>query len=118
MRTKLGGEDIRRNYSICSPSTDPQLRMAVKHIPGGAFSTFAMQELEAGDMLELMTPTGQFRTKLDPLAEKHDVAIVAGSGITPIPSIVATTLELERGYVLTCQSHPTSATVTVDYDLD
>ena len=95
VRTKLAGEDIRRNYSICSPSTDPQLRIAVKHIPGGAFSSFAMHELEAGDMLELMTPTGQFGTKLDPLAEKHYVAIVAGSGITPILSIVATTLELE-----------------------
>ena len=95
VRTDLGGKDVRRNYSICSPSTEPQLRIAVKHIPGGAFSTFAMEQLKAGDILELMTPTGQFGTKLDPLAEKHYVAVVAGSGITPVLSIVATTLEIE-----------------------
>jgi phenylacetate-CoA oxygenase/reductase PaaK subunit len=95
VRTNLGGEGVRRNYSICSASTARQLRIAVKHIPGGAFSTFAMQQLKAGDVLELMTPTGQFGTELTPLAEKHYVAIVAGSGITPVLSIVATTLEIE-----------------------
>ena len=95
VRTDLGGEGVRRNYSICSSSTAGQLRIAVKHIPGGAFSTFAMQQLKAGDVLELMTPTGQFGTALEPLAEKHYVAIVAGSGITPVLSIVSTTLEIE-----------------------
>ncbi|BBX75979.1 fatty acid desaturase [Mycobacterium shinjukuense] len=95
VRTDLGGEGIRRNYSICAPATRAQLRIAVKHIPGGAFSTFVANELKAGDVLELMTPTGRFGTPLDPLHRKHYVGLVAGSGITPVLSILATTLEIE-----------------------
>lgn len=95
VRTDLGGQGIRRNYSICAPATRAQLRIAVKHIPGGAFSTFVANELKAGDVLELMTPTGRFGTPLDPLHRKHYVGLVAGSGITPVLSILATTLEIE-----------------------
>ena len=95
VRTDLGGEGVRRNYSICSPATEDTLRIAVKHIPHGAFSTFASEELKAGDVLELMTPTGTFGTPLDPLQSKHYVAIAAGSGITPILSLLATTLKIE-----------------------
>lgn len=95
VRTDLGGQGIRRNYSICAPATRAQLRIAVKHIPGGAFSTFVANELKAGDVLELMTPTGRFGTPLDPLHRKHYVGLVAGSGITPVLSILATTLEVE-----------------------
>jgi ring-1,2-phenylacetyl-CoA epoxidase subunit PaaE len=95
VRTNLGGEGVRRNYSICAPATRAQLRVAVKHIPGGAFSTFVAEQLKPGDVLELMTPTGRFGTPLDPLHEKHYAAIAAGSGITPILSILATTLEIE-----------------------
>ena len=71
------------------------LRIAVKHIPGGAFSTFVAEQLKAGDVLEVMTPTGRFGTPLHPLNRKHYVAIVAGSGITPILSMLQTALELE-----------------------
>ncbi|GAB7142205.1 fatty acid desaturase [Mycobacterium riyadhense] len=95
VRTDLGGQGIRRNYSICAPATRAQLRIAVKHIPGGAFSTFVANDLKAGDVLELMTPTGRFGTPLNPLSGKHYVGLVAGSGITPVLSIVATTLEIE-----------------------
>ncbi|WP_407685770.1 fatty acid desaturase [Mycobacterium sp. HUMS_1102779] len=95
VRTDLGGANVRRNYSICAPATRAQLRIAVKHLPGGAFSTFVANDLEAGDVLELMTPTGRFGTPLHPLARKHYVALVAGSGITPVLSILATTLEIE-----------------------
>ncbi|HEV3129231.1 MAG TPA: 2Fe-2S iron-sulfur cluster-binding protein, partial [Solirubrobacteraceae bacterium] len=95
VRTDLGGQGVRRNYSICSKATGEELRIAVKHIPGGAFSTFALEQLHSGDLLELMTPTGRFGTALDPLACKQYVAIAAGSGITPILSIVQTTLEIE-----------------------
>ncbi|MCH9668674.1 MAG: fatty acid desaturase [Actinomycetia bacterium] len=93
--TDLGGEGIRRNYSICAPATRAQLRIAVKHIRGGAFSTFVAEDLRAGDVLKLMTPTGRFGTPLNPLNRKHYVGVVAGSGITPVLSILATTLELE-----------------------
>ncbi|OSC38505.1 fatty acid desaturase [Mycobacterium decipiens] len=95
VRTDLGGEGIRRNYSICAPATRAQLRIAVKHIAGGAFSTFVANELKAGDVLELMTPTGRFGTPLNPLNRRHYVGLVAGSGITPMLSILATTLEIE-----------------------
>jgi ferredoxin-NADP reductase len=95
VRTDLGGQGVRRNYSICSPATSGELRIAVKQIPDGAFSTFALEQLGPGDVLELMTPTGRFGTQLDPLAAKHYVAIAAGSGITPILSILQTTLEIE-----------------------
>jgi fatty acid desaturase/ferredoxin-NADP reductase len=95
VRTDLGGQGIRRNYSICAPATRAQLRIAVKHIPGGAFSTFVANDLKAGDVLELATPTGRFGTPLHPLHSKHYVGVVAGSGITPVLSILATTLEIE-----------------------
>jgi ring-1,2-phenylacetyl-CoA epoxidase subunit PaaE len=95
VRTDLGGENVRRNYSICAPATRAQLRIAVKHIPGGAFSGFVANQLKAGDVLELMTPTGRFGTPLDPLAQKHYVGLAAGSGITPVLSILETVLEIE-----------------------
>jgi ring-1,2-phenylacetyl-CoA epoxidase subunit PaaE len=95
VRTDLGGQAVRRNYSICSSANSGELRIAVKRIPRGAFSTFALEQLQAGDVLELMTPTGRFGTMLDPLARKSYVAIAAGSGITPILSVMQTTLELE-----------------------
>jgi ring-1,2-phenylacetyl-CoA epoxidase subunit PaaE len=95
VRTDLGGEGIRRNYSICAPATRAVLRIAVKHLPGGAFSTFVHEQLKAGDVLEVMTPTGRFCTPLDPLNRNHYVAIVVGSGITPILSMLETILELE-----------------------
>lgn len=95
VRTDLGGEGVRRTYSICAPATRAQLRIAVKHIPGGAFSTFVADHLQAGDVLELMTPTGRFGTRPDPLAQRHYVGLVAGSGITPVLSILETVMQIE-----------------------
>ena len=95
VKTDLGGEGVRRNYSICAPATRAMLRIAVKHIPGGAFSTFVHEQLKAGDVLEVMTPTGRFCTPLHPLNTKHYVAIAVGSGIAPILSMLQTTLEIE-----------------------
>jgi ring-1,2-phenylacetyl-CoA epoxidase subunit PaaE len=86
---------VRRNYSICSPASSGVLRVAVKRLPGGAFSEHALDELKVGDELDVMTPTGRFFTELDPAQSKHYVCVAAGSGITPILSIVATTLETE-----------------------
>ncbi|CAN5412423.1 fatty acid desaturase [soil metagenome] len=95
VRTDLGGEGVRRNYSICSSATSDTLEIAVRHVPGGAFSTYAIEQLQAGDTLDLMTPTGSFGTPLDPIAAKSYVAIVAGSGITPVLSVLRTTLAVE-----------------------
>ena len=66
MRTDWRGDDVRRNYSICSPARPGLLRVAVKRLPGGAFSTHALDVLRAGDVLDVMTPTGRFFTALDP----------------------------------------------------
>ena len=95
LRTDLAGDDVRRNYSICSPVSSGVLRIAVKRLPGGAFSEHALETLRPGDVLDVMTPSGRFFTALDPSQEKSYVCVAAGSGITPILSIVATTLEVE-----------------------
>lgn len=93
--TSLAGDDVRRSYSICSPAKSGRLRIGVKVLPGGHFSGFAAGRLAVGDVLDVMTPTGRFYTPLDPANRKHYCAIAAGSGITPIYSIIATTLQQE-----------------------
>jgi len=95
VRTSLAGDDVRRSYSICSPAKSGKLRIGVKVLPGGHFSGFAAGTLAVGDELDVMTPAGRFSTPLDPAHRKHYCAIAAGSGITPILSIVASALEQE-----------------------
>jgi ring-1,2-phenylacetyl-CoA epoxidase subunit PaaE len=95
VRTELAGDDVRRNYSICSPAGSGVLRVAVKRLPGGAFSEHALDVLRPGDVLDVMTPSGRFFTELDPAHRKHYVCVAAGSGITPILSIVASALAAE-----------------------
>ncbi len=95
VRTELAGDDVRRNYSICSPAGSGVLRVAVKRLPGGAFSEHALDVLRVGDVLDVMTPSGRFFTPLDPRQRKHYVCVAAGSGITPVLSIVATSLREE-----------------------
>jgi ring-1,2-phenylacetyl-CoA epoxidase subunit PaaE len=95
VRSAALGADVRRNYSICAPATGGTLRIGVKRIPDGVFSTYAADRLQPGDTLDVMTPSGTFTTPLDPLQRKRYVAIAAGSGITPVLSILATALEVE-----------------------
>ncbi len=89
------GDDVRRNYSICGPATGGPLRIGVKRIPDGLFSSYAANQLKAGDLLDVMTPSGTFSTPLDATNAKRYVAVAAGSGITPVLSILATALEIE-----------------------
>src|SRR5215203_7352746 len=95
IKKKFSTEEIRRNYSICSSPFDNELRFAVKKVEGGLFSTYANSELKAGDYLEVLPPTGKFYTELDPAQKKNYVAFAAGSGITPVLSIIKTTLLTE-----------------------
>ena len=95
IRCDLGGRGVRRNYSICSPASSGRLRIGVKRLPGGAFSSYASERLQPGELLDVMTPTGRFCTPLDPANAKHYAAIAAGSGITPIMSLLASALEAE-----------------------
>lgn len=94
-KKELNGESIRRNYSICRSPLDNDLRVAIKKVEGGLFSTYANDELKAGDELEVMKPMGRFHTKLDPENEKSYLAIAAGSGITPVMSIMKSVLVTE-----------------------
>jgi ring-1,2-phenylacetyl-CoA epoxidase subunit PaaE len=91
------GDDVRRSYSICAPASSGRLRIAVKRIPDGAFSSYALETLAPGDELEVMTPAGRFTPHLDPAQARHYVTVAAGSGITPVLSIVASVLETEPG---------------------
>jgi ring-1,2-phenylacetyl-CoA epoxidase subunit PaaE len=112
VRTELAGDSVRRNYSICSPVSSGRLRIAVKRLPGGAFSEHALDRLRVRDAIDVMTPTGRFFTELDPENAKSYVCVAAGSGITPILSIVATTLEVEpRSRVTLIYANRTHASV-------
>ncbi len=94
LRTAINGEEVRRSYSICSTPAEG-LRVAVKKVPKGRFSTFANEQLQAGDELEVMPPMGRFTADPDAAQAKQYVAFAAGSGITPIMSIMKTVLEQE-----------------------
>lgn len=95
LKTVIDGEEVRRSYSICAGVPDEELRVAVKSVPGGRFSTWANQGLKAGDVIEVMQPAGRFTTPIEPDKAKTYVLFASGSGITPVISIVRTVLALE-----------------------
>jgi len=97
VRAFLNEKSVRRTYSICSSVNDAELRIGVRIQDGGLFSNYIADELDTGDTLEIMPPYGHFNTALSPEQNKTYAAFVAGSGITPILSIVKTTLETEPG---------------------
>lgn len=95
LRTMIGDEDVRRSYSICSAVQDNLLRVAIKRTPGGLFSSWANEHLKPGMSVDVMPPMGHFNVPLDASHARHYVAFAAGSGITPILSIIKTTLLAE-----------------------
>jgi len=95
LRAKINGEDVRRSYSLCSSPMDGEWRVAVKKIEGGKFSTFANDTLKPGDLVDAMPPNGRFFVNTDQERQKNFVAFAAGSGITPIFSIIKTHLLAE-----------------------
>jgi ring-1,2-phenylacetyl-CoA epoxidase subunit PaaE len=97
IRSPVVGDDVRRNYSICAPATSGRLRIGVKRIPDGVFSGYVAERLQPGEVLDIMTPTGSFSTALHAGQRKRYGAIAAGSGITPVLSILSTALEVEPG---------------------
>ena len=101
VRRLTDGEDVRRSYSICSTpaalARHGQLRIGVKQIPGGVFSAFAAGSLRVGDTVQVLAPLGHFTTEFAPERARHYAAVVAGSGITPVLSLVATGLATEPG---------------------
>jgi ring-1,2-phenylacetyl-CoA epoxidase subunit PaaE len=95
MRTFINNEEVRRTYSICSTPLENKWRVAIKKVEGGLFSSLANEQLKKGDVLEVMPPIGKFYVDLNPNNKKNYLAIAAGSGITPVISIIKTTLQTE-----------------------
>ncbi|MBT8137194.1 MAG: 2Fe-2S iron-sulfur cluster binding domain-containing protein [Gammaproteobacteria bacterium] len=93
VRATIDGNELRRTYSICSSVSDANLRLGIRI--QGKVSGYLAEQLEVGDTLEVMPPTGHFQTPVDPQQQKTYAAFVAGSGITPILSIAKTALETE-----------------------
>lgn len=91
-RQTLDGEECRRSYSICSALQDEALRVSVKRVPQGLFSTWANQTLAPGTELEVMRPSGRFTVQIDPTVSHHYLGIASGSGITPVLSILKSVL--------------------------
>ncbi len=96
LRATLQGEEERRSYSICSGLDDGELRVAVKKVDGGLFSTHVNETLKPGDTIEVMTPMGRFTVPLDPQAAHAYVGIACGSGITPVMSHIKSILSREK----------------------
>lgn len=95
LKEQINGEEVRRSYSICAGLDDGELRVAIKRVEGGVFSTWANEFLQAGHSIEVMPPQGDFHTQIDPAHEKNYLCICAGSGITPVLSIIKTILARE-----------------------
>lgn len=100
-RRQVDDVELRRSYSICSPAPSGVLRVGIKRVEGGAFSTWATSAVQVGDQLEAMPPMGSFTHELDPDTRRTYVLVAGGSGITPIYSIAATILENEPASVVT-----------------
>ncbi|MEZ7155869.1 2Fe-2S iron-sulfur cluster-binding protein [Streptomyces sp. MAD19A] len=117
LRRVADGEEIRRTYSICSPAPDgaapSTLRVGVRLVEGGAFSTYALKEIDLGDELEVMTPAGRFTL---PPAPGLYAAVVGGSGITPVLSIASTLLarEPEARFCLIRSDRTTASTMFLE----
>ncbi|MGD0081864.1 MAG: 2Fe-2S iron-sulfur cluster-binding protein [Acidimicrobiales bacterium] len=95
LRRLVDGTELRRTYSICASAPSGDLRIGVKRLEGGVVSGWVNDVLAPGDVLEVMAPAGRFTPRLDPMARRRYVAVAAGSGITPILSILMTVLEVE-----------------------
>ena len=95
LRAVIGGEEIRRSYSICCGVDDGELQVGIKRVRDGVFSNYANDEFKAGLMVDVMAPQGSFFTDINPDQAKHYMCIAAGSGITPILSNIKTLLHRE-----------------------
>ena len=93
LKKTINGEEVRRAYSICSSPSDSYLKVAIKAVENGTFSTYATTELKEGNFIEISEPEGKFI--LEPKAHKNYVAFAAGSGITPILSMIKDVLSNE-----------------------
>jgi len=94
-RRNFDGDELRRSYSICAGKGEGALKVGIKRVDGGAFSTWANEDLKIGDQLEAMPPMGNFHAPLAPEQARHYLGFAGGSGITPVLSILKTILSQE-----------------------
>ena len=97
LKAEIGGEEVRRNYSLCVAPQDEEVKVTVKRIAGGLFSNWANDELKPGDALDVMPPHGSFTWDFAPTAANHYVGFAGGSGITPVISLLRTAMLTEPG---------------------
>lgn len=95
LRADIGGEEVRRNYSLCVAPDEGQLKVTVKRIAAGVFSNWVGDQLKPGDTLDVMTPHGSFTTEFEAEAARRYVGFAGGSGITPLMSLIRTALSAE-----------------------
>jgi ring-1,2-phenylacetyl-CoA epoxidase subunit PaaE len=101
LKATIDGEDVRRSYSICANANRGTLRVGIKRLHGGTFSTYATTSIRPGDVIEVMPPVGEFTITPDPAIARRYGAVAAGSGITPVLSLISTVLESEPGSTFT-----------------
>lgn len=120
LKLNINGEEIRRSYSICtSPYTEKELRVAIKEVAGGKASTFINKTLKVGDVLEVMTPMGNFNSILSGNNKKKYVLFAGGSGITPMMSILKSILHIEKqSYVTLIYANRDENSVIFKNELD
>jgi len=114
LQTIINGEEVRRAYSICSTPKSNEIRVAIKAVENGTFSQYATTKLKAGDSIEISAPEGRFELK--PEANKNYLAFAAGSGITPILSMVKSVFENESSANFTLVYGNKSVADTIFYD--
>lgn len=116
LRTTINGNDIRRDYSLCSSPKSGELKVAVKEVEDGTFSSYANKQLNPGDQLDVATPNGRFIFEPNDSKTKHIAAFAAGSGITPILSIIKCALEeeVQSNVVLVYGNKSTNDTMFLD----
>jgi ring-1,2-phenylacetyl-CoA epoxidase subunit PaaE len=95
LRAMIDGEEVRRNYSLCTAPAESDWMVTVKRIGGGLFSNWVGDQLKVGDTVEVMVPHGSFTTDYDAGNSRHLVGIAGGSGITPVMSLIKTLLREE-----------------------
>ena len=117
LKMDINGEELRRSYSLCSsPSADSDFRIAIKKVEDGRMSGYINDTLKEGDVIEVMAPAGNFKTDLS--STKHIVAFAAGSGITPVFSILKTALQNSNNKFTLFYGNRTTASTIFKSQLD
>ncbi len=116
LKAEIDGEEVRRNYSLCTAPDEQDWLVTVKRITGGIFSNWVGDRLKPGDVLDVMPPHGSFTTEFDPAAERRYAGFAGGSGITPVISLIRTALKIEPNsrFILFYGNRDSSSVIFLD----